>query len=453
VRAAEATGPLRDSELDALFASLGDADRVALAVSGGGDSLALLDCIDRWRRSRGGRPEPTVLTVDHRLRRSSAEEAETVAAIARQRRMPARILVWEGPYPTADIEAAARAARYRLLLDATAELGASHLVLAHHRDDQAEGFLMRLQRGAGLFGLAAMRPEIAVGAVTILRPFLELSKARLLATVAAAHLRPLEDAMNSDPRFARSRIRRLMPLLAAEGLDAAAIAATARRLQGAAEALDRSASRVIEEAVATDDLAVAHLDHGRLSVEPEEIRLRVLVRLLLAIGGEAYPPRFERLKALAGAIAAHAGHGRFKRTLAGTVIEWRGGRFAVYREIGRAGLPTMEIQGGFRGLWDHRFEIEIGEGARKAVSLGPLGEEGRLAIGAKAGETAAGALGALPALRRGKTLLAVPSLGFHGRQGRELNVRVRSIVAMRLAEPRLFPDFPAEVSGVPFTLP
>ncbi len=443
MRAAEADGPLGDDELDRLFAPLADAALIALAVSGGADSLALLDAVDRWRRRRGGVPDAIVLTVNHGLRPGSSREAANVAANAKARGLPARVLTWRGPRPTANLEAAARQARYRLLLKAAAEAGASHLVLAHHRDDQAETFLMRLQRGAGVFGLAAMRPLVAAGTVTIARPLLGVPRARLAATTAAAGLEPVEDAMNADPRFARARVRRIMPLLAADGFEPALIAGAARRLADAAAAIDAAASALIAEAVETDALAVARLDAARFAAAPIAVSRRALVRLLLAIGGDDYPPRHERVERLAAAMEAHDG-GRFKRTLAGTVIEARAGRFVFYREIGRAGLPSATVKAGFDGVWDHRFRVTVGKGAPAGLILGPLGEEGRRQVGGKAGSAPAGALAALPALRKGGRILAVPPLCYSDRGRRPLPVSVHSVVGERLAEPPLFPDFSAE---------
>jgi len=441
VRAAEADGPLGDDELDGLFQPLADAGLIALAVSGGADSLALLDAVDRWRR-RGGAPDVMVLTVDHRLRPGSAREAANVAAIAGARGLAARVLTWRGERPTANLEAAARRARYRLLLMAAAEAGASHLVLAHHRDDQAETFLMRLQRGAGVFGLAAMRPLVKAGAVVIARPLLDVPRVRLAATTAAAGLEPVEDAMNTDPRFTRARIRRIMPLLAADGFDPALIAGAARRLAEAAAAIDAAASALITQAVETDALAVASLDPARFGAAPVAVRRRALVRLLLAIGGEDYPPRRERLERLATAMESHAS-GRFKRTLAGAVVEGRAGRFVLYREIGRAGLPVVALKAGFEGIWDHRFRVAAGRGVPRGLTLGPLGEEGRRAVAAGAGKAPAGALAALPALSRGGRIVAVPPLCHVDANNDGLAVDVRAVVGERLKEPPLFPDFTA----------
>jgi tRNA(Ile)-lysidine synthase len=434
VRAAEADAPIADSELDSLLADIADESIVALAVSGGADSLALLDCIARWH-ARHGRPDAIVLTVDHCLRPESASEAATVARIAQQRGLQARVLTWEGPRPASDVEAAAREARYRLLLGATKAVGARHLLLAHHRDDQAETFLMRLTRGSGLFGLAAMRPSVQAGEITIRRPFLDLPRSRLAATTARAGLVPFEDPMNRDPRFLRARIRRLMPLFAAEGLDPVTLSGVAARLRSAADAVEAAASAAIARHVTVDPCAVAGVDRAFLA-EPEEVRRRGLVRIVLAIGGEPYPPRSERVAALDRAMEMH-GRGRFKRTLGGAVVERRGPRFMIYREIGRQGLETVTLVPGRQTVWDRRFRIAAEEALPAGMTVGALGEEGRQAIGARAGTVPAGALAALPAIRRGTAILAVPSIGYGNTS---LPLMLDSVVGRRIAEPARFPD-------------
>ncbi len=433
--------PLVDDELDELFEPLSHARLIALAVSGGADSLALLDSIDRWRRRAGTRPIVVVLTVDHGLRASSGEEADAVAAVARSRGMAVEVLKWTGPHPKADLEAAARTARYRLLTGACRGVGASHLVTAHHRDDVAETFLMRLARGSGVFGLAAMRSLVKSAALTVVRPLLAIPRDRLVATTAAAGLTPVIDAMNSDPRFLRARVRRFMPQLDAEGLKPDVFAEAAARLADAADAIDAAASALIADAVACDDHAVAHVEAAPLAAAPSEVRLRMLVRVLKAIGGEDHPPRFRRLSGLADAMLARAGRATFKRTLAGTVVEWRRGRFVLYREAGRNGLPEMPIPPGFAGTWDRRFAVAIPKGAPEGLSVAALGEEGRRELGAIVADVPPAALAAVPAIRRGRRILAVPSLGYAAKGSPTLKAEVRSLLGERLAEPPLFPDF------------
>jgi tRNA(Ile)-lysidine synthase len=442
VPAAEPTGPVGDDELDALFAPAAGARRIALAVSGGADSLALLHLYDRWRRQSRA-PDAIVLTVDHRLRAGSAEEAAGVLAAATARGLPARILVREGDLPAAGVEAAARAARYRLLLSACRGAGVAELMLAHHRDDQAETVLMRLARGSGVFGLAGMRAAVRAGEMTIHRPFLDVPRARLAATVALAGLHPVADPMNADPRFARARLRRIMPLLEADGIDSAGLAASARRLAGVADAIDAIATDLIAAAARPDEFGFLRLDPAPLRPAPGEIARRVLARLLIAVGGEEHAPRFEHLAALVDAMLAHQGAAAFKRTLAGAIVEWRQGRFHIYREFGRDGLPAIAVGAGFEGIWDHRFRVRVGGEGVEGLTLAALGEEGRLLAGAHAGEAAAGALATLPALWRGTALIAAPLLGFRT-EARQFEAEIRSILPERLAEPSRFPDFLAD---------
>ncbi|CAN5129625.1 hypothetical protein BH10PSE9_BH10PSE9_25700 [soil metagenome] len=441
MRVAErASGPLGDAELDIIFAPFAGVRLIALAVSGGADSLALMVAADRWRRSRAGRPDLLVLTVDHRLRRGSAGEARMVAAAATARGLLHRTLVRRGPTPVSDVEAFARRARYRLLVAAAEEAGASHIFTAHHRDDVAEGFLIRLARGSGVFGLAAMRREVSAGGVVIARPFLSIGRDRLAATARAAGLTPVVDAMNGDPRYARARVRALLPHLAGEGLDPARIAETAMRLADADEAVEAAVTALIAGAVTADAFAVARLDPVAFAAAPREVRLRALARVLHAVGGEDYPPRFQRLERLLEAIEGAPVVGRFKRTLGGTVIEQRDGRFLFYREGGREALPTLALRPGLVTVWDHRFAVEAGPRLPARLMISPLGEDGRRTLGVAREGTPAAALATLPAVRRGKGILAVPSLGYLAKNVRELPLVLRSVLDMRLLRPPLFPE-------------
>ena len=179
--------PVTLSEAETLLAPLSHFPRVALAVSGGPDSVALMQLAARWREAKGGNPELTVLTVDHGLRASSRGEAELVGRMAAALGLPHAILTWnnEGAR-TAGLQARARAARYDLMAAYCHANDIAALVTAHTIDDQAETFLMRLKRGSGLDGLAAI-PECGVwAAIAVLRPLLDVTKARLMATLDAA---------------------------------------------------------------------------------------------------------------------------------------------------------------------------------------------------------------------------------------------------------------------------
>src|SRR5262245_7530509 len=163
-----------------LFAAWKSAPALVLAVSGGPDSIALMWLAARWRHSLKRGPRLIAVTVDHGLRLEAAREARDVKRLAKTLDIEHRTLRWRGVKPKAGLPAAAREARYRLLAQAARQSGATHIITAHTRDDQAETLLMRMLRGSGIAGLAAMARESERGGVLLARPLLEISKAQLI---------------------------------------------------------------------------------------------------------------------------------------------------------------------------------------------------------------------------------------------------------------------------------
>ena len=226
---AAADQAVREAEADALFSGLENLRGLVLAVSGGSEFTALLLLAARWaqalKKSRGRSPKLLAVTVDHGLRPEARREAAAVKALALRLAIAHRTLTWRGTKPKTGVQEAARIARYRLLADATIRAGYEHILTAHTLDDQAETVLFRLARGSGLTGLGGMAYAVTVpigadSAIFVVRPLLTVPKTRLLATLAAAEIAHSEDPSNLDPRFARPRLRALMPHLAREGLDA-----------------------------------------------------------------------------------------------------------------------------------------------------------------------------------------------------------------------------------------
>ncbi len=201
-------GPLSPGEASDLLAPLVRYSHIALAVSGGPDSLALLHVVARWRAEASGAPRVTVLTVDHGLRAGSRAEALMVGRAAADRGLQHDILGWSRPEgATGGLQAGARQARYDLMAGYCYAHDIEALVTAHHLDDQAETFLMRLKRGSGLDGLAAIPERGHWAAISLFRPLLGVAKARLAATVAEAGLDFAVDPSNDDRRFERVRVR------------------------------------------------------------------------------------------------------------------------------------------------------------------------------------------------------------------------------------------------------
>jgi len=277
----------------------------AVAVSGGGDSKALMVLLAEWSAA-AGQPPPVILTVDHGLGPDSARVARGVLKDARCLGLKACKLVWEGPKPDADIEAAARSARYGLMGAWCVAHRVNALYVAHTLEDQAETFLLRLVRGSGLDGLAAMRlrapfPLAGFDRLCLVRPLLATGRESLRAMLLHRGESWVEDPMNSDPRFARVRVRLAWPALEGLGLTAGRVAAAAHHLERARAALEDSTAEFLDAACRIKDDRIV-LDGARLAEAAPEIALRGLAHILLRVSGEAYRPRFERLERLYLAI-------------------------------------------------------------------------------------------------------------------------------------------------------
>jgi tRNA(Ile)-lysidine synthase len=280
--------PLTPEETLALFrAALGadDCHALLLAVSGGPDSIAMMGLA---AAAAAFLPPMAVATVDHGLREESRHEAAFVAQFARELGLKHCTLVWQdGPCGRISQETA-REGRYALLTSHARTLDASHIVTAHTLDDQAETVLMRMAAGSGVGGLGAMRPNVARGALRHIRPFLEVPKARLVATCTKMNWHYARDPSNSDPRFTRSRFRALMPILAGEGLTPERLGTLAARARRAEDALDQVARRNIETATVlrAPDGGAIRLKAEGFYAEPFDLALRMLRRAMLAIETE-----------------------------------------------------------------------------------------------------------------------------------------------------------------------
>jgi tRNA(Ile)-lysidine synthase len=331
----------RDAKL--LFADLRSAPALVLAVSGGPDSVALMWLAARWRRGLTRGPRLVAVTIDHGLRPEAAREARDVGRLATSLDLPHRTLRWTGAKPKTGLPAAAREARYRLLMQAARATGATHVLTAHTRDDQAETLLMRLLRGSGIAGLSAMVRITEREGVALMRPLLDVPKSQLIATLKRAKIGYADDPSNRDTAFTRPRLRALLPQLAAEGGNArnlARLAARLARANAAVEVLAEGAERFL---ALTDGARMAQ-GRGARSYEaaafaalPEEVRLRLLMRAINAFGHEG-TAELGKVETLLAAIdrgmavsKRSSGTGRplLRQTLAGALISLSAGRIRV----------------------------------------------------------------------------------------------------------------------------
>lgn len=419
-----ASRPVTAAEFAAAAGSLKLSGTIAVAFSGGPDSLALLILAARYvkaaaRQRRGAKL--IAMTVDHGLRPESAGEAKEAARLAGKLGVSHRILTWQGPKPASGVQAAARDARYALLAEACRETGAGDLLVAHHLEDQAETFLLRLARGSGVDGLAAM-PAVRVLAgggtpVRLVRPLLAMPRARLLATVAKSGLTPIHDPSNQNMRFERVKARRALALLAPLGLDAARLSRTATHMARARAALEAQTHALLGCEAVLSPFGHVEMTRAPLADAPAEIGLRALATLIRVVGGGIYGPRMEALEGVHAAILGGTlGQGR---TLNGVKLMVRRERLVVLRELAAAEKsPPLVLKPGGDGLWDGRFQVRLVTSARgRALEVRALGRAGLTALqsaGIALPDVAKSVLLPLPGLWRGEKLVAAPHLGTIG---------------------------------------
>jgi tRNA(Ile)-lysidine synthase len=384
---------------------------IAVAVSGGSDSMALALLLDEWASHRDARIE--AITIDHGLRAESPAEAEQVARWLATRRVTYHtILPWTDPKPEAGIQAAARVARYHLLTEHCRGAGILHLCLAHHLDDQVETRAMRAARQSGPSGLAGMSALREWRGVRLLRPLLGIPKQALQATLTARGQEWIDDPSNRNPAFERARLREhtaagdpgdALPALHRAGIER-------DRLEGEAAALLANALTI--EPAGWASLEISGLLGGNAA------SALAFAWLLRTIGGAEYAVAPDRGAESLGRLRDSGAPGF---TLGGCHLSLKGGQLQVCRDWGAIGDP-VRVHPGMRLVWDRRFDVEIPAAldCRSDLTIARLGERGIRSLGRNPEKPEPGtgdavpiaARKALPALWQGERLVAVPHLGF-----------------------------------------
>ncbi|MEX2642567.1 MAG: tRNA lysidine(34) synthetase TilS [Acetobacterales bacterium] len=416
--AAAGCAPVDERAFAVAMSALGPFEKnpaVAVAVSGGRDSVALALLARRWAARQGG--TLTALTVDHGLRPASVREARQVGRWMRDlglRHHTLRLAAQEAwRSEPGGLQAAARTARYDALAGWCRARGVLHLLLGHHRDDQAETFLERLARGSGLTGLAGMPPLAERGGVRLLRPLLGMARERLTATLVGAGQSWVEDESNADPRFLRTRLRQSRAVLQAEGLDSRRLADTMRRLGRARQAIDDAVARLLARTVAIYPHGYAVARAGMLAGGGGEVRLRALARLLQAIGGGTYPPREERLEALDAAVTEFAaGSGLRGRTLGGCRVIGRrvDGSVLICREP-RAMASPLPLGDATEYVWDGRFAVRL-PAREKGLEIGAVETVPDRRLRVILARLPAAVRPTVPAMIRNGAAVALPTMGW-----------------------------------------
>lgn len=379
--------------------------RMAIAVSGGADSM----CLALLAKNLN----VLALVVDHQLRLESRQEADATVQRLASFGVSAEILTWHhDETPSSNIQAAAREARYRLMSDRCRKLGIKTLLTAHHLDDQAETFLLRLNRGSGLAGLAGMASKRNLeGSLQLVRPFLDLSKQQLIDVLERSGVGWIDDPSNTSETFDRVKARNLLKKPPLEGLNSARLAQTASALGRARRAIEFYVAKWLDDCVVFHEAGFASFSPTSLTTVPEEIGLRALAHLIRFGSGQPYGPRFNKLVRLYEDLAKSEFTGA---TLSGVCFASDGpGQILVVRELAAA-EPRAAIA--HTTVWDGRFNVERTDQPLECdFQIGCVGENGVLQIKAESdGQLSIPREAALsaPGYFEGDTLIAAPHLGY-----------------------------------------
>lgn len=357
---------------------------IAVAVSGGSDSMALLHLARQWGQESGARL--TVLTVDHGLRTESTAEARQVGVWARALGLDHHVLVWVGPHPSAGMQEAARQARYALLADWCRTHGVLHLLVAHQRDDQAETVMIRLLDGSGIDGLAGMAAATVRHGIRIVRPLLDMPRSRLQATLRQAGVAWFDDPSNDDTAYARTEARRFLkadPADEAAGDWTGLLVRMARTMGRLRTVRARALDRWLSGCVVVHDSGYAAIPCNEFVALPHEAAAAVLGRVLACVSGRSYPPGRGALGRLGRALLLDPECGG---TLSGCRVSFHRGSLLVSREGPRGGRRPFEthLGPGTTVTWDHRFSVSLAPDDGDDLSLRRLGKDGWIALeGAK----------------------------------------------------------------------
>ena len=378
----------------------GTRDRhIGVAVSGGGDSVALLDLLDHVGRGHG--LTISAATVNHGLRPEAAHEAATVAAFCKARGIAHEILHWDGRAAPGNLQNVARNARYRLLADWARGQGIGVVALGHTQDDQAETVLMRLAREAGVDGLSGMPVGFTRHGVRWVRPLLDVSRARLRAYLVRRGVAWVDDPSNVDEGYERARVRRTLAALTPLGIGNETFANVAAQMADARRAL-AAVTRQTAQTATVEDRGDLLIDTARLDHAPADIRRRLLVGAIVWMSGAIYPPRRDDIARLLHDLGADT-----RQTLGGCLIERRGPTIRLTREARAVETLTCASD----AVWDQRWQL-VGP-HHPALKIRALGQAVADCPDWRATGMPRNSLLASPAIWHGDTLVAAPLAGYN----------------------------------------
>lgn len=387
-------------------------NKIAVAVSGGSDSLALTLLANAWAKAR-----IIAITVDHGLRKESEYEAAQVARWLAKYDIEHYTLKWKGDKQPSNIQANARNARYELMTDFCKQQQIANLLVAHTKEDQAETVLIRLMRGSGLEGLCGIRNKVTINDIRIIRPLLDTKKEDLKSYLRSQKQGWIEDPSNQNDKFARVRVRKFINSSDEPELLISRLASTANALQRSNDYIQQNILREISEVADIKSEGYCLLDIEKFKALHVEVGLKIMAKLIKSIGGQYYKPRFEKLENLYNFIQ----NGEYNATLGGCEIyqskkQSEAGKLLIIRE-NSAIQDDLEILSGSSVIWDGRFKCSL-KYIEENFIVGAFSSSDLLSIARERQEfknlkLPKRVIFALPALKTLENIVAVPHIGYY----------------------------------------
>ncbi len=284
------TQELFNKNIDRLLPS--NVKRIAIALSGGSDSMALTLLSNNWAKKKN--IDLIAITIDHNLRKNSAKEALKVASWMQKRKINHTILTYKGIIPTSNIEAIARQYRYDMLFDYCKKHNIEYLLIAHNADEQTETFFLNLSRGSGVYGLSCMPDIQNKNDIKIIRPMLLFSKEEIKSYLKDEKQKWVEDPSNKDTKYKRVRIRKIKKLLNTLELSNERISKIIDNMQRTRDTIEFYVNEFIKQNVIINDKVLINIED--ILNYPKEIVIRALSKILKDFSKKIYPPRLENLE-------------------------------------------------------------------------------------------------------------------------------------------------------------
>lgn len=328
--------------------------KIAVAVSGGIDSLSLLLIANDWAKNNGAKV--VGITVDHQLREESENEAKYVSDLAKKFNIEHHILTWQGEKPKNNVESVARENRYRMISEFCRENEINYVLIAHHLQDQAETFFIRLFRGSGLDGLSSMKQITNMNNITIIRPLLKTKREYLKQYLENKNIKWIEDPSNNDEKYLRNKIRNFINSFDNKEQIVERINSAVERINRAKEIIDKEVDKIEKKALFFSPFGSCSINKSIILNQNEEITLKILAKIAMKISGNIYKPRLEKLKRLLKNIRENE---NIKYTFYGCIFErYDNNILMAYREYNSI-LEDKKLIFNREIIWDNRFKIVL----------------------------------------------------------------------------------------------